>query len=81
MTWLLLQGSKDGETVDTFTHCLGVYLGIKGESMPETIRKWNVKRFELQAKDRHRDRSITQEVWKAVDDFLRKHVKKRKLAY
>ena len=77
----VLQGASNGETVDVFTHCLGVFLVFKDEAMPETIRKWNVKRFELQRNDRHRDRAIVQDVWHAVDAFLGSSVHKSSLTY
>ena len=75
------QGADSGDTVDTFTHCLGVYLGFRDESMPETVRKWNVKRFELQHNDRHRDLSVVQEIWQAIDLFLGNSTIKKTLAY
>ncbi|KAK9798150.1 hypothetical protein WJX73_010549 [Symbiochloris irregularis] len=30
------KGADKGDTVDTFTHCLGIYLGFKDEQMPDT---------------------------------------------
>ena len=67
--------------MDTFTHCLGLYVGFKDEVMPETIRKWNVKRFELQRSDRHRDRAIVQDMFSALDTFMASSSKKERLAY
>lgn len=77
----LLQNASSGDTVDVFTHCLGVYLGLSDEVMPETIRKWNVKRFVLQRNDRHRDRSIVQDMYQALDLFLSNSSKKSSLKY
>ena len=67
--------------MDVFTHCLGIYLGFNDEVMPDTIRRWNVKRFELQRNDRHRDRSIVQDIYQAIDTFLSNSQKKSDLKY
>lgn len=76
-----MQGVDKGDTVDTFTHCLGIYLGFKDEQMPETVRKWNVKRFLLQRSDRHRDRAIVQDMWTAIDAFMSGPTKRSELVY
>ena len=78
---LCWQGASTGETVDVFTHCLGVYLGFKDEVMPDTIRRWNVKRFELQRNDRHRDRAIVQAIYQAIDAFMSSSTEKSKMTY
>ena len=78
---LCMQGAAQGDTVDTFTHCLGIYLGFKDEQMPDTVRQWNVKRFVLQRNDRHRDRATVQDIWTAIDAFLGGSFKRSELVY
>ena len=64
------QGAEEGNTVDTLARMLGVHLSIKGEVLPENVRKWNVRRFELPRDNRHRDRPIVRDIYAALDAFL-----------
>ncbi len=36
------QGAGEGNLADTLSRMLGVYVGLKGEIMPENVKKWNV---------------------------------------
>ena len=65
--------------MDTLARMLGVHLNIKGEVLPENVRKWNVRRFELPRDDRHRDRPIVRDIYAALDTFLA--AKQSPLAY
>ena len=38
----VVQGAEQGHLADTLSRMLGVYVGLKGELMPENIKKWNV---------------------------------------
>ena len=55
---------------------LGVFLGFADEPIPENVKKWNVKSFQLQRANRHRDRSVVQDLYGAVD----RHLKNKKSA-
>jgi hypothetical protein len=37
-----VQGLKEGNLADSLSRMLGVYVGLKGEVMPENVKKWNV---------------------------------------
>ena len=39
---VLAQGADGGNLADTLSRMLGVYVGLKGEIMPENVKKWNV---------------------------------------
>jgi hypothetical protein len=49
---------------------MGVYIGLKGEVMPENVKKWNVLRIEVPKDNRHKDRPIVQDIYTALDNFL-----------
>ena len=73
------QGAEEGNTVDTLARMLGVHLSIHGEVLPENVRKWNVRRFELPRDNRHRDRPVVRDIYAALDTFLA--AKQSPLAY
>ncbi len=75
----MAQGADEGNTVDTLSRLLGVHLGLQGEVLPENVRKWNVRRFELPRDNRHRDRPVVRDIYAALDAFLA--AKQSPLAY
>ena len=42
-----VQGTDSGDMVDTFSRVMGTYVGLKDEVMPENVKHWNVKRYEV----------------------------------
>ncbi|CAL8463246.1 g2780 [Coccomyxa elongata] len=63
-------GAGEGNLADTLSRMLGVYVGLKGEIMPENVKKWNVLKVEVPKDNRHRDRPIVQDIYTALDKFL-----------
>ena len=55
---------------DALSRMLGVYVGLKGEIVPDNVKKWNVLRVEVPKDDRHRDRPIVQDIYAALDKLL-----------
>ena len=68
-----------GNAVSILARYLGIYLGFADEPVPENVKKWNVKSFQLQRSNRHRDRSVVQDLYNAVDRHLK--AKKSALRY
>ena len=58
---------------------LGIYVGFAEDSVPENVKNWNVKTFKLQRSNRHRDRSVVQDLYGAIDAHLK--AKKSVLRY
>ena len=52
---------------------LGVYVGLKGELVPENVKQWNVLKLEVPKNDRHKDRPLVAEIYAALDKFLASH--------
>ncbi len=59
---------------DLFANALGIYVGWKGEVVPETVKGWGRGVLTVQVdkgKDRWRDREVVEDIWRAVDGKLR----------
>jgi len=65
---------------DLFRHTLGVYVGFRGDQMPETIRGWGrgvlttqVDKYSAgaSASSRFRDREVVENIWKAIEENMR----------
>ena len=56
--------------VSAFHSILGVHVSLKNEQTSETVKAWNVQRYQLHPVDRHRDQSVVLEFWNALDKFL-----------
>jgi parafibromin len=66
--------------VDLFKHTLGVYVGWRGDNLPETVRGWGRGVLSTQVEKwspgagnaaRWRDREVVEGIWKAVEDNMR----------
>lgn len=68
-----------GSAVAILARYLGIYVGFADEPIPENVKKWNVKTFQLQRSNRHRDRSVVQDLYGAIDRHLK--AKKSALRY
>lgn len=65
---------------DLFRHTLGVYVGFRGDTVPDTIRGWGRGVLSTQvdkyssaaaASSRFRDREVVEGIWKAIEDNMR----------
>ena len=65
-----LQGIQEGNLAHALSMMQGIYVGLKGDVVPENIKKWNVLRLEVPKGDRHKDRPIVAEIFAAIDKFL-----------
>ena len=65
-----VQGIQEGNLAHALSKMQGIYVGLKGDVVPENIKKWNVLRLEVPKGDRHKDRPIVAEVFAAIDKFL-----------
>lgn len=45
-----LQGAAEGNLADAMSRMLGVYVGLKGEIVPENVKKWNVLKVRTHVK-------------------------------
>lgn len=59
-----------GAPVKVLSHFLGLYLGFSDDPAPENVKNWNVKSFQMSRNNRHRDRSVVQDIYAAIDRFL-----------
>lgn len=66
--------------IELFKHTLGVYVGWRGDNLPETVRGWGrgvlstqVDKWSPAAGNsaRWRDREVVEGIWKAIEDNMR----------
>ena len=64
---------------DLFSHVLGIYLGWRGEQVPETVRGWGrgvsssaVEKWRGDGVGRWRDREVVEGLWGRVEEQMRK---------
>ncbi|KAF2152047.1 CDC73-domain-containing protein [Myriangium duriaei CBS 260.36] len=74
------KGYKWQHPADLFTHALGVYVGWKGELVPETVKGWgrgvlstSVDKWRdgQTMQQRWRDREVVEEIWTAIEASMR----------
>lgn len=59
---------------ELFAHALGVYVGWKGEVVPETVKGWGRGVLTVQidkGRERWRDREVVEDVWSAVESRMK----------
>jgi parafibromin len=65
---------------DLFRNTLGLYVGWRGERLPETVKNWGrgvlstqVEKWIPQAgpASRWRDREVVEQIWKAIEDNMK----------
>lgn len=65
------------QPTELFRHILGVYVGWRGEPLPETVRSWGrgVLRVGIDkyvpGGSRWRDREIVESIWKSIEEGMR----------
>lgn len=68
------------QPVDLFRHTLGVYVGWRGDPLPETVRGWGRGVLSVQIDkwnpgagkaSRFRDSEVVEGIWKAIEDNMR----------
>ena len=72
-TWQF-KGYKWQNPADLFAEALGVYVGWKGEAVPDTVKGWGRGVLTVlidQGRDRWRDREVVEDIWRAVEGVLR----------
>lgn len=66
--------------MELFRHTLGVYVGWRGDHLPETVRSWGrgvlstqVDKYSAAASttSRWRDREVVEGIWKGIEDNMR----------
>lgn len=69
---------KWAEPGELFRHCLGVYVGWRGENVPDAVKGWGrgVMALPLDAwtgsvQGRWRDREVVEGIWKGVEEVMR----------
>ena len=74
------KGYKWQDPAELFAHALGVYVGWRGEMMPESVKGWGrsvvtsqVDKFRegQTAQMRWRDREVVEEIWSAIEANMR----------
>ena len=59
---------------ELFSHALGVYVGWKGEAVPETVQGWGRGVLSVQidkGAQRWRDREVVEDVWRGIEARMR----------
>lgn len=78
-TWQF-KNYKWQNATDLFRHTMGVYVGWRGESVPETVRGWGrgvmssqLEKWSAGAGEasRFRDREIVENIWKGIEDGMK----------
>ncbi|TQS35182.1 hypothetical protein Golomagni_04404 [Golovinomyces magnicellulatus] len=65
------------QPTDLFRHTLGVYVGWRGEPLPETVKSWGRGVFGagidkyVSGGSRWRDREIVESIWKSIEEGMR----------
>ena len=64
---------------DLFSHVLGVYVGVRGEQIPDTVRSWGRGVAALQIdpylddkSSRWRDREVVENVWNRIEEQMKR---------
>lgn len=74
------KGYKWQNPADLFSHTLGVYVGWRGELVPDQVKGWGRGVVNLSvdqwregqtAQQRYRDRETVEEVWNAIEATMR----------
>ena len=60
---------------DLFSNVLGIYIGWRGEQVPETVRGWGrgVTSLAVEKVGRWRDREVVENLWGKIEDQMRKN--------
>lgn len=65
---------------DLFSHALGIYVGWRGENVPDTVKGWGrgvmstqIDKYngQLGPKARWRDREVVEGIWTAIEEMMR----------
>jgi parafibromin len=78
-TWQF-KSYKWTQPADLFSHCLGIFVGWQGETVPEVVRGWgrgvvsmSVEKYSGQhgGAGRWRDREVVESIWLAIEESMR----------
>ncbi|KAK4554485.1 accessory factor associated with RNA polymerase II [Recurvomyces mirabilis] len=72
-TWQF-KNYKWQQPADLFSHALGIYVGWKGEIVPDSVKGWGRGVMVAQidkGKDRWRDREVVEEVWRNIEGRMK----------
>ena len=75
-TWQF-KNYKWSDPAELFRHTLGVYVGWRGEQVPEAVKQWGRGVLPVQidafrgAEGRWRDREVVEGIWKKVEEGMR----------
>ncbi len=69
---------KWSDPAELFRRTLGVYVGWRGEQVPEAVRNWGrgVMKLEIdnwtgKVEGRWRDREVVEQVWRGIEETMR----------
>ena len=66
----MLQGVKEQNFIELFTHLCGFHFYYEGDDVPDTVKAWNVKCLPLNRTQRHHDKSRVQTFFDSLTSFL-----------
>lgn len=72
-TWQF-KGYKWTNPAELFSHALGVYVGWKGEVIPDTVKGWGRQVLSVQVdkgSNRWRDREVVEDIWSQIEGRMR----------
>ncbi|SMR53123.1 unnamed protein product [Zymoseptoria tritici ST99CH_1E4] len=72
-TWQF-KGYKWTNPAELFSHALGVYVGWKGEVVPDTVKGWGRQVLSVQidkGQNRWRDREVVEDIWSQIEGRMR----------
>ena len=70
--WDKKPGEPDLTPVDIFNRCPGFYVCFDDQQdhIPDSIRRWPVRKLVIARKSRHHDGVAVEQFWSAVDEFV-----------
>ena len=62
------------QELQMFAHALGVYVGWRGEVVPDTVKGWGRGVLTVQidkGNQRWRDREVVEDIWRAIEERMK----------
>jgi parafibromin len=71
-TWQF-KNYKWQDPAQLFAHALGVYVGWKGEVVPDSVKGWGrgVLQVQIDKNQRWRDREVVEDIWSAIENRMK----------
>lgn len=68
----MMDQEKQTKIVNIFHRVKGFFLHYQDVPEPPLVKTWNVTRLVIQRNKRHQDINIKDQIWKQLEEFLKK---------